>query len=171
MPAAPFLPVSAPLRRLITDDDGSYNIITSRVSLSHLAVTSDTTIPTKHGRSMDYNGLDLARSVMSNTATLSRAFASSSKKLGILEEGDMAAFTSSSKSIPLARKSIKFDTAISRDVLETLRRGFSIGESLKGHHHNIKVIGTYWKGPSNLNILTFPVAECDLAQFLDDCEK
>lgn len=51
----------------------------------------------------------------------------------------------------------------------------SIGSKLDGHHHFIKLVGTWLQGTSasdqKLHILTFPVANCDFQQFLDDWEE
>lgn len=58
---------------------------------------------------------------------------------------------------------------ILQDELERLKAESSVGQKLDRHRH-IKLVGTYWKERNHLNILTFPVAVCDLGFFLDSLE-
>lgn len=51
--------------------------------------------------------------------------------------------------------------------LAILREESAVFRKLEGHQHIIKIVGTYWKG-SKFNLLTFPVADCDLDQLLND---
>lgn len=72
--------------------------------------------------------------------------------------------------LEMARKSIKFEASISGMEIERLKAESPIGQRLHSHPHIIKPIGTYWKAQNHFNILTFPVATCDLGHLLDICQ-
>ena len=71
------------------------------------------------------------------------------------------------RSLDLARKSIKINLGLSSDQLQLLKTESAVGQRLDSHKHIIKLIGTYWKAANHFNIITFPVAICDLGHCLD----
>lgn len=74
------------------------------------------------------------------------------------------------RDVPLAKKSI---LTYSRDQLNRVKKEVAIGKKLERHRHIVRLVGTYTTtsdGNVSLNILTFPVAACDLHRLLDDCE-
>lgn len=83
------------------------------------------------------------------------------------------------RGLRLAQKIVKvgnFDKSQIKLIMDEGRLTKKLGK----HHHVIKLVGTYWKNfnpmtqdfsNAELHILTFPVANCDLAHFLDDCEE
>lgn len=74
------------------------------------------------------------------------------------------------RDVPLAKKSILTYT---KADLNRIKQEVSIGKKLDGHRHIVQLVGTYITtadGNQFLNILTFPVAACDLDRLLDDCE-
>lgn len=57
--------------------------------------------------------------------------------------------------------------------IDQIVRETSIGKTVDGHEHIVKLIGTYQStshGNNFRHILTFPVAVCDLEQLLEDFE-
>ena len=81
------------------------------------------------------------------------------------------------RGVTLARKTIK----LSRFKKDELKLALNEGRIVRGlgrHQHIVKIVGTCLQDfdPVNwvngeLHILMFPVAHCDLAVFLDDCEE
>lgn len=81
------------------------------------------------------------------------------------------------RGVTLARKTIK----LSRFKKDELKLALNEGRIVRGldrHQHIVKIVGTCLQDfdPVNwvngeLHILMFPVAHCDLAAFLDDCEE
>lgn len=74
-------------------------------------------------------------------------------------------------SIPLAKKTIRqYGQGLARIKEEIL-----IAQKLEGRPHIVRTIGAYKKtyedGEDLFNILIFPVADCDLEQFLIRCEE
>lgn len=74
------------------------------------------------------------------------------------------------RDVPLAKKSI---LTYSKDHMQGIKEEVTIGKKLDGDQHIVKLVGTYITtsdGNLFLNILTFPVAACDLHRLLEDCE-
>ena len=74
------------------------------------------------------------------------------------------------RGIPLAQKTIMPNSQ--RDV-DLIKQETLIGKRVDGHKHIVKLVGTYQStslGNNFHHILTFPVAACDLEQFLNDFE-
>lgn len=72
------------------------------------------------------------------------------------------------RGILIARKTILNSQKSSSSIL---RREIDAGKALSGIQHVISLVGTYSTNRGELShILTFPVASCNLDQFLDDCE-
>lgn len=79
------------------------------------------------------------------------------------------------RNVDLARKTIQM-SRFSKEAKKLIRQEGSIGQSLDSHRHIIKLVGTFWESSDDplrctFNILTFPVAVCDLEQMLEDCEE
>ena len=79
------------------------------------------------------------------------------------------------RNVELVRKMIPM-SRFSKEARKLIRQEGSIGQSLDSHRHIIKLIGTFWEASDDpfrctFNILTFPVAVCDLEQMLVDCEE
>ncbi len=70
------------------------------------------------------------------------------------------------RSVTMARKRIR----IRGMFVEQLREEANIMEKLV-HRHIVELVGTYTHGQKELNILTYPVATCNLQSFLDDIEE
>lgn len=71
-------------------------------------------------------------------------------------------------SVTMARK--KIDRRRHRyATLEKLREEAEIMDKLR-HRHIVELVGSYTQGGNLLYLLTYPVAVCDLHQFLDDVE-
>lgn len=73
--------------------------------------------------------------------------------------------------IPLAQKSIRTTTSAAvaavKSEVETIL-------NLKGHRHIVQLVGTYYTtdhGHKMYHLLTFPVADCDMDIFLNDCDS
>lgn len=72
------------------------------------------------------------------------------------------------RGILMARKTILNSQKSSSSILQ---REIDAGKAMSGIQHVISLIGTYSTNRGALShILTFPVAICNLDQFLDDCE-
>ena len=100
--------------------------------------------------------------------SLSPAYQSQLKKQAVLGRGGYGqVYKINYRQVDMARKSVKIDHTISQARHDLMKAESAIGQKLDSHRHIIKLVGTYWKGPYHLNILTFPVATCDLGHFLD----
>lgn len=74
------------------------------------------------------------------------------------------------RGVPLAQKTIMSSSDYTIDLI---KRETSIGKKVDGHRHIVRLVGTYQSssyGNDFRHILTFPVAVCDLQQFLDDSD-
>lgn len=73
--------------------------------------------------------------------------------------------------ICLARKKIRYPSRYKKIPMEILRAEAEVMQRLD-HHHVIKLIGTYSIRPdlNELYMLVWPVAVCDLSEFLEDVD-
>ncbi|KAL3421746.1 Mitogen-activated protein kinase kinase kinase YODA [Phlyctema vagabunda] len=71
--------------------------------------------------------------------------------------------------VTLARKHVKPKRRIGLTI-EKLREEANVMDRLD-HKHILKLIGTYTSGKSNLYLLLYPAAVCDLHRFLEDLEE
>ena len=76
--------------------------------------------------------------------------------------------------VDLAKKSVRL-ASFNQQKTQMLKQEGPIGQRLHSHRHFLKHVETFYEGfnrpECQLHHLTFLVANCDLGQFLEDCEE